>query len=218
MPKLRPYISLDLETTGLDVEKSQILQIGMVFDDGISDIEDLPKLNIIVNNPNITYSEPYAMAMNHHIFKKIFDHLQGKKTEVEVISNMREVHEDVWRFIWRSIAKLEKIDPNVNKIQFCGKNVAQFDLHLLKNNILIDKTKNTISQYGDDEETYKALIDHRTIDIGGVFEPIFGFNAGLGKINKLIGIEPITHDALQDAIDVVKARRWANENIGILNE
>jgi oligoribonuclease (3'-5' exoribonuclease) len=46
--KLRPYISIDLETTGLDVEKVQILQIGWVIDDGVSPINSLEKGSILI--------------------------------------------------------------------------------------------------------------------------------------------------------------------------
>ena len=52
------------------------------------------------------------------------------------------------------------------------------------------------------------LKNHRFIDCGDVFFSDFGKNPSFEDINELIGWKPITHDALDDAINVVVALRY----------
>lgn len=64
------YVSIDIETTGLDPENCQILQIAMVVDDTewtTTPIHLLPRLNIFIAHENI-YGEPEGIRMNGWIF------------------------------------------------------------------------------------------------------------------------------------------------------
>ena len=56
------YVSIDIETTGLDPETCQILQVGAVIEDtqNLLPLEELPKFNCIVEHPAYTGS-PYAL-------------------------------------------------------------------------------------------------------------------------------------------------------------
>ena len=64
------YLSIDLETTGLDSEKHQILTFSGILEDTANplDYEDIPKFNIYVIREEITGS-PFAINMNIDIDK-----------------------------------------------------------------------------------------------------------------------------------------------------
>lgn len=197
MKSIRPYVSLDLETTGLDLQKSQILQIGAVFDDGKSPIDKLQTLNILVDNETITYGESYAMGMNAWIFKELFD--KNSKFEKQSLTIALQ---KLWLLLSEAAERAYEWDvangkqsPRKN-IQIAGKNVGSFDLAILANQGA------TVDQAG-----VTAPADHRTIDVGSMYFEDFGRNAGLNSINKLTGRDGVSHDALQDAFDVVTAIR-----------
>jgi len=48
MTKLKPYISLDIETTGPDVNTASVLQVAAVYDDAVSSIDKLEKFDILI--------------------------------------------------------------------------------------------------------------------------------------------------------------------------
>src|SRR5271166_1491659 len=68
---MRPYVSLDLETTGLDTERAEILELGFVYDDGVSPIDKLQKFNFILDLKEITYALFSALHMNARLIKAI---------------------------------------------------------------------------------------------------------------------------------------------------
>jgi hypothetical protein len=51
-------------------------------------------------------------------------------------------------------------------------------------------------------------VDHRFVDCGAIFFDSFGKNPGFEAINKLMQYKSITHDALDDALNVVVALRY----------
>lgn len=67
------YVSIDIETTGLDPDKHQILQVGMVID-GHSfrerPVEELPAISVLIKHDAIV-GEPYALAMNVELLRRI---------------------------------------------------------------------------------------------------------------------------------------------------
>ena len=67
-----PYVSIDLETTGLDPTYCQILEIGAVYDDGFKFVDDLPIFHKYVYSPDGRYcGEPFALQMNAKILKRL---------------------------------------------------------------------------------------------------------------------------------------------------
>ena len=68
-PKL-PYVSIDIETTGLDPATCQTLEIGAVIDDWTRPIDQLPVFRRVLAWEQVTGS-PYAMAMNANLLKFI---------------------------------------------------------------------------------------------------------------------------------------------------
>lgn len=186
----KPYVSLDIETTGI-TDGDQVLQIGLIVDDLVSPIDSLKQVSFFVDNSNKLYTgylDAEAISMNSWIF----EYLGGKKRSPypiydypNAIIELHNVLADVSNKTGRSIV-------------FAGKNVATFDLRLLKANGFLDE----VMLKGRGIE-----ISHRTIDTGSLYLPDFGYVPTSNELNKLIGRDPVSHDALSDALDTVCAIR-----------
>src|SRR5436190_20349318 len=66
------YASIDLETTGLNWDKNQIIEIGIVLDDwdNVRPIDQLPTFHCYVTHEEVS-GNPFAMALNKEILEKI---------------------------------------------------------------------------------------------------------------------------------------------------
>ncbi len=170
---MKPYLALDIETTGINLEKSQVIQLAAVFvNPGQPDII----YNKIIRRDVLEYGESYALGMNGWIFEQMNN---PKDILVESILDARLSWD---RFIY------ECSRLSVGKITVAGKNVAGFDLPILKNN-------------GFSVNSFK----HRVIDVGTLYLPDFGYVPTLNEINKLNGREVVSHNALDDCYDVIAA-------------
>lgn len=68
------YLSIDIETTGLDPTKHNILEVGAVLDDlsVIRPVESLPTFHCYVLPPDGDYiGDPFALHMNYEIIRNI---------------------------------------------------------------------------------------------------------------------------------------------------
>ncbi len=167
----KPYFSIDIETTGLDIERARLVELAIVYDDLNSKIEDLPRLQLLAK-PKIDYCEFYAMGMNIYLLKLL--------SETENFSEAL-FQDQIDRFF--SI-------QNPAEIILAGKNLASFDLPILKNN------------------GYKLpKYSHRIMDVGSMYYSKFGYVPSLNEINTLIKYRPVSHRALEDALNVVVAIR-----------
>ena len=72
------YVSVDIETSGLDHEKHKVLSIGAIIEDTEKKLpyEECPKFNAIVLQNEITGS-PRAITMNKEIIAMIGEYLEG---------------------------------------------------------------------------------------------------------------------------------------------
>jgi oligoribonuclease len=80
------YVSIDLETTGLDTEKYQILTFSGILEDTshLLDYEDIPKFNIYVIREEIVGS-PFAINMNIDIIERISKYINTKDPDEKKI-------------------------------------------------------------------------------------------------------------------------------------
>ena len=74
------YVSIDIETTGLDHEKNQVLSIGAIIEDTDKKLpyEDCPKFNAIILQRELTGS-PRAIDMNQEIIHYLSEYLEGNE-------------------------------------------------------------------------------------------------------------------------------------------
>ena len=67
------YVSIDIETTGLDPDKCQIIELAAVIDDLVTPFEELPKFRYLVKEAAepLYRGEPYALSMHAALFREI---------------------------------------------------------------------------------------------------------------------------------------------------
>jgi oligoribonuclease (3'-5' exoribonuclease) len=177
----KPYISIDIETSGLNIQKSKVLEIGAVYDDGIKNISDLDVYSVIIDWPFLDWAEIPALVLNKDLLVDIYNKKGNCKSPNDAFQGL--------------INFIDKFKQNT-KIQIAGKNVGSFDIPILLNNMSPEQSIK-----------FKSMIQHRTIDVGSIYFHKFGYNASLDEINKYIDYKPVSHKALEDAINVVYAIR-----------
>jgi oligoribonuclease (3'-5' exoribonuclease) len=171
-----PYVSIDVETTGLDVDKAHVLQLAAVYDVG-THIDSLPTFNTVIRWPTIYYANEWALNFNRALFEKAY-----KKDGVVSIEQAREDFSK-----W-----LTYVQPG-GRFTPAGKNVQGFDMPILGNSV---------------NDFSLRRFDLRSLDPGSMFAEDFDHVPTLGEINKMTGREAVSHDALDDCMDVVYAIRY----------
>jgi oligoribonuclease (3'-5' exoribonuclease) len=197
MKKFTPYVSIDLETTGLSHD-SDILEIAAIFDDG-GPIEELKKFHAIIKYNSFRHAEMYAINMNAKLIEEIL------KSEQAVSLSMAFKLFEIWLLDIRYSLPQEK--DKAPRLTIAGKNAAGFDVPILKqsSNYLTGSMNN---------ENITRHFTHRTLDVGSMYFPHFGENVTLGKINELTGrAANVSHRAMDDAMDVVVAIRHLMKNV-----
>ena len=181
---MRPYVSIDIETTGLDWRTCQTIEIGAVIDDFETAIGDLPTFNCYVDH-GIFKGEPYALSMHAEIFRAI----ATGETDVLILKPDRVASEFS---IWFS---KNGAGPHTGKLIVAGKNFAAFDKNFL-----------------DDLPNWKHLVrmEHRIIDPGNMYY-VPGVDDGppdTAECLRRAKLPPIvSHKALDDAFNVVRLIR-----------
>lgn len=93
------YISIDVETTGLEKDRYQILSIGAILEDTEKKLsfEEIPKFHAAILHNEITGS-PYALNMNSKIIEAITHYQsaqdQDEKNDLVQMTGMQFYHED----------------------------------------------------------------------------------------------------------------------------
>lgn len=91
------YVSIDIETTGVNSKVHQTLQVSLIIDDLDSrlDFECLPKLDILIKHEKFV-GEPFAMNMNKDLIKRI-DQASAQGSSIskflEQVKNSRQTYE-----------------------------------------------------------------------------------------------------------------------------
>ena len=199
------YISIDLETTGLDPDTCQILEVGAVLEDtnNILPINELPTYHAFIRPEKGNISgNVFALHMNANIIEKLKNEKEYSD-EYNYIS-IDELADDFLLWLHKQgleIKSKEKIiDGVVKKENWCtinvaGKNFAGFDKKFL--NLVPDFNK-------------KIHIRQRVIDPAVLFvdwhndETLPTLDQCKQKAN-IAGV--VTHNAVDDALDVIKLLR-----------
>ncbi len=184
------YISIDIETTGLNPERHHILEFAAVIADTEKNIpaEEFPSFKRLILRTNLT-GEPYALVMNHEILKEISECIENAKRGEQITRDI--VHESNLESAFKQFLIENQIFEGYGdyktKINVAGKNFANFD------KLFIDKLfrLNYSSRFLDPAILYAEKTDKRLPDLKTCLE-----RAGIEK--------SVSHRALDDALDVVR--------------
>jgi len=185
---MRPYVSIDIETTGLDPETCQILEIGAIIDDWTSPVEKLPRFHCYVTHKQIK-GEAYALSMHFDILRAIAERRTGR-----TFLKPYEVGKAFAAWLTEN-----HIDPK--KVFAAGKNFASFDLAFLRN-------------LGAYDCPFKEAVNfhHRFLDPGNLlFDPALDHDGPPDSKTCMqrCGLPgDVKHTALEDAEAVVKMIRF----------
>lgn len=133
---MRPYVSIDIETTGIDGDYCQVLEVGAVIDDWVSPIEELKRFHTYVYHDRIV-GQPKALAMHSKILDKIADaekqirQMRSGDASAIMIDGERFMRD---RFVcqwFRQFLYDCGIDTNTS-ILAAGKNFGSFDRPFLE--------------------------------------------------------------------------------------
>lgn len=192
------YASIDIETTGLDPKKHDIVEFGALLEDTSKNIEisKLPKFHAYILPPvgDEYVGSPYALSMHPKIFRKIAERIEGYSY----------LHPNKLGFAFKTFLLNNGYTSNRDKITInvAGKNFAAFDYQFLLEKTDFDK---------------HIKIRHRIIDPAILYlkdgdEALPGTSECLIRMQDEMGITreyDIAHEAIDDAIDVIKLLRHA---------
>jgi hypothetical protein len=120
-PKM-PYCSVDIETTGLDPNGCQVLEIGAVYDDWTKPLKDLPTFHCYVLHDTIV-GTAYALALNRDILRQIANKDSSLHTFLEPVDIAEKFSNWLVSCGW---------NKDKGGCTPAGKNFASFDRQFLK--------------------------------------------------------------------------------------
>lgn len=189
------YVSIDLETTGIRADRHQIIEFGAVIENTHQHLglEDLPRFKRIVRHAEYT-GQAFALNMNARIFRELVN-----PSGAADICSPEELVSDFKTFLVNNGFEAE--ESGLVPILAAGKNFATFDLLFLKQ----------LPNW----ETH-ILVSHKILD------PVM-YYIDYEKDERLPSLEEckrragfadftVTHDALDDALDVVRLLRHQYRN------
>lgn len=111
------YVSVDIETTGLDPDRHQILEFAAVAWTNDNHVSKLPWIGHLVKPDKNIVGSPYALNMNQHLLKRIAD---GEGVPL-------------WTALYDFSIWLKNLGiTKNNKVSIIGQNFGSFDLQFLK--------------------------------------------------------------------------------------
>ena len=189
-------VSIDTETTGLCEDTCDIIEFGAVMDD-LAHPEiaycSLPKFHCYFIKDQYE-GQPYALSMHPHIFRRIAD-----REEPYIYTSAMKFGNMFKKFLIKNgiEEKHDKVTINV-----AGKNFGIFDYQFLKRKT--DMCKH-------------VKMRHKMLDPAMLYMKIGDESLpGLEECKRRAGLPPeVTHNALDDAMDVVKLMRIGIKKNGI---
>ncbi len=220
------YLSIDIETTGLNPEKHQVLSIGVIVEDTTKKLpfSEIPKFHCAIVHEEVVGSL-FALNMNRDLIKTINTWSicdEDVKKEIEENTGMIFCKEDeVIQHLFRFLYKHSMLDDSLY-VQDVNKQVEFIDggfYPILKSNV----AKSHLTVAGKNFGTFDKLFLERLPRWNQVFkvrqriiDPTILFtdwkndkdlpNLTTCKARAKTGGE-VSHDALEDAFDVIELMR-----------
>jgi DNA polymerase III epsilon subunit-like protein len=216
------YISIDIETSGLNPDMNNVLSIGAIIEDTTKKLpyEELPKFNAIILQNNIQGS-PRAITMNKEIITLMGDYLECDNETRKLIEERSEyifceedtVAQKFYDFLWVNgymmhmevLKTIRVVDgsslPMFNSqtppitINVAGKNFGTFDKLFLEQLPWWKKLIRTRQRVLDPSILCVDWVNDKTLP-------------SLTDCKNRMGVSGIvTHNALEDAWDVIEILR-----------
>jgi DNA polymerase III epsilon subunit-like protein len=217
------YVSIDIETSGLNHDMNHVLSIGAIIEDTNSKLpyEELPKFNAIVLQNNIQGS-PRAITMNKEIISLMGEYLEGTDEVRNTLNNnsgykFYEEDEVVKEFYyWLDNNGLGHGLPNIGgytqvvdgvtrpmingatkpiTLNVAGKNFGTFDKLFLQE----------LPWWQKLIRTRQRVLDPAILCVDWVYDTSL---PSLTTCKERMNVEGIvTHNALEDAWDVIEILR-----------
>ena len=194
------YISLDLETTSIDVKNAQILQLAAIATD-TKNVNYYDSFECKFQYDQI-FGMPMALQMNSWLLKNMVDNPETTMKPEDALEQF---------FIWLvnlgegNFLNGKGTYKKPYELILAGKNVSSFDIPILLNNIEENSTFNSVFSIENGRLRFNDFyfkIAHRSLDPGNMYvrkddERVPG-NLECAK-RAGINIEEISHNALDDA-------------------
>lgn len=190
------FFALDLETTGLDKEFCQILEIGVIFfdTDNPTSYQNSKKFHRILKFDEPIVGQPFALQLNNRLMR-IISGVDDVPQGCELLH-----YYDYETCLTKAIQQFADwaqnlLDEGENfRVNLLGKNVGAFDLQWL-------------TPYVKSGEKYGGLFRHRVLDVGGLCAlPSDDVVPGLVKCLERCGFGGPSdyHSALGDSWDCIR--------------
>lgn len=207
------YVSVDIETSGLDENKHQVLSFAAIIEDTKKQLpfEEIPKMHVYIKHNEIVGS-PYAIHMNEHIIGCLSGRIQDN---IEIIEP-EELSKIFFDFLWKNHIRYETPLPLNQEVRIidgqsypifgsrvkpihvtvAGKNFGTFDKKFLE---LMPWWQKLI-------RIRQRILDPAIMYVdweNDIFPP------GMEVCKERAGFKDtvVTHDALDDAWDVIQLLR-----------
>jgi DNA polymerase III epsilon subunit-like protein len=213
------YVSIDIETSGLNYDMNHVLSIGAIIEDTNNKLpyEELPKFNAIVLQNNIQGS-PRAITMNKEIISLMGEYLEGTDEVRGVLNNNsgyqfyeeENVIKEFYTFLWcNGFSAMDSLSTHVNgklmpiidskakpiTLNVAGKNFGTFDKLFLQE----------LPWWQKLIRTRQRILDPAILCVDWVNDTSL---PSLTTCKERMNVEGIvTHNALEDAWDVIELLR-----------
>lgn len=138
-----PYLSIDIETTGTDLQRAHVLQLAAVYDTGAA-LDELPTFNVVIKWDELHYINEWALRNNFWLLEHAWTNEEALAPELA-----RAIF-DVW---------LSEIQPE-GRFTAAGKNVVGFDTPILKNPVNQFEMRRFLHRALDPGSMYTEDFDH----------------------------------------------------------
>ena len=213
------YVSIDIETSGLNHDMNHVLSIGAIIEDTAKKLpyEELPKFNAIVLQNNIQGS-PRAITMNKEIISLMGEYLEGTDEVRGVLNNNsgyqfyeeENVIKEFYTFLWcNGFSAMDSLSTHVNgklmpiidskakpiTLNVAGKNFGTFDKLFLQE----------LPWWQKLIRTRQRILDPAILCVDWANDTSL---PSLTTCKERMNVEGIvTHNALEDAWDVIELLR-----------
>ncbi|UOR04474.1 3'-5' exonuclease [Hymenobacter aerilatus] len=184
------YVSLDLETTGGNFERHQILELAAVVEDTkhLLPLAELPSFRRVVRHPEYVGSAG-ALALNARLLEEL-----ARKEPNPELCMPEELLPQLREFLLAQGFKTDK--KNCVTFTIAGKNVAVFDVPFLRR----------LPGYGTLVRTEPATLDPAAFYLNWHKDTRLP-TMQICKARAKFEDDTVAHEALADALDVVRLLR-----------